>query len=311
MQGTILSIRMRHAVGESTRFLSPDYLDILDSVVRATLAVVCVEEDPRKMCYGNITNNVTYGCSGVTIQWMVDGEALDVQDHKDLKTFLTNLDMVPLNTHLVDNELSVGREVCKHPSLNVWWRCGDVNDMTPLMDGIYVNTTWELDQETVTQCRLKMCKCVERHEGLYVYHIPHSLTLYDILYHGKYVALLVGAIKTHYPAMDVGVIDYTVERWNKYELVYDGDIDLSMTDKCVGLTYKQGLQLRSYLSKQEKKSLMIQEFDGTFTVIYVKGECVVNVCNSAFSRYLVDVGDERCDDRALGWKSGGGYLGFF
>ena len=280
---------------------SADYIELLNRVVRETLSILCTEDDPRDMCNGVVDSTISKTPdNNILIEWTTSSLPL-ITTQEDRRVFMKNLDCVPTNVTCIDNEMTLHKNVCKHKYLNIWWRCSGQTEIEH-MNGIYVETTWDLEPELERDLGIVKCNCIERCPGLHIYHIPQDLLMVDLIRTNKYVTLFASAIMKCHDNTNYDILRTGLDELNKLD-----DSPLSHTRFYLVNTLKEAIQVRVYLSSKDVPSVILQEFNGTYLVYYHHEDPNLNTSLKPEGlRSLEELDDEVLFDitpNIIGWTS--------
>ena len=247
--------------------------ELLNCVVKHTRTLLCQEDDPRMMCHGHISseqskiyaNPEALGSFFFVLEWTVAGQPLLV-NQDDLQVFLNNLNAVPENVVLVTGELTHAK---KHPHLNIWWTT--MGQTSEPMHGLYIQVPWEVEPEILERLSLKRCQCLVRPTGLNFYHVPPEIKLLHMLRMSEALDLV--------PLVTSLILNEQQERGMSNLTILELFLDYDMAHKIEQKYLReynfmqvsnlnQAVQVRIYLTNKGSPSFILQEFDGSYLVMY-------------------------------------------
>lgn len=253
------------------RQFTNSYINSLNEIVKETLAGFCMGEAHHSFCDKEISFTRSMSGKFYKIEWSEDGEPLLLSDSQIAK-IKANMAELPLDAVLIDDNSVAG--VSMHSNLNKRWGRGAAEDCVP-MDGYYMTTDEPIEQETLDAYNIKPCNCVKRLAGEYVYCIPYDFSVLTLLKVGKYVSIISSALIS-YSNLQLTSLEYVLaEKPNiDFEKVKVSDEKYTVND---------ALDFRFELTTKGIKSMMVQDFDGTYYVIYQNGDEIMYEGSSSYA----------------------------
>ena len=249
------------------------YINSLNEIVRETLAGFCRNDPSHDFCDKEIDFARSMSGKFFKVEWSADGEPLMLSDEQ-IVTMKKNMTELPIDAVLFDDNSVQGGTI--HSTLNKRWvRRGEGGeaDCVP-MDGYYMTTDEPIEQEVLNVYGIKTCNCIKRLPGEHVYCIPYDFSVLSLLKVGKYVSIISSALIS-YSSLQLTMLEYVLREFPKV------DFGKVKTDGKYNLN--DALDFRFQLTTNGIKSMMVQDFDGTYYVIYENESEMTYEGNSSYA----------------------------
>lgn len=299
----ILSIKIHQ------KKFSYEYLNFLTRLVKEILALFCNDAD-----YGFCGKEINYSRklegTNYVIQWLCEDTLLKLNEEQ-VKTVKKLLNEVPYDAVEIDDD-NIHDDLCqKHSILNSTWVSADKQNGCVSMDGYYMALFDDIEQDVVDSLGIKICNCVKRLDHHKVYYIRENLSIMDLFKVKKYVTIISSTILSYLTEMNLDVLNMTVANWN----LCDDEAKQMIGDAKIisSKTFDQALTCRIYFTANNVPSLLIQDFNGSYAVLY-KSENIITYENIVDEKYAINlgtyIGSDEDIDVILGWANGA-LLSFF
>lgn len=235
---------------------SSRYANSLNEIVKETLAGFCTE-GAHSFCDKEIDFARSLSGKFFKMEWSADGEPLLLSDEQ-LTRMKKNMAELPIDAVLFDDNSVSGGAI--HSNLNKRWTREMGDEKCVPMDGYYMTTDEPIEQEVLNAYGIKPCNCIKRLPGEHVYCIPYDFSVLSLLKVGKYVSLISSTIIS-YSNLQLSQLEYVLKEAPSIDF---GKIKVSDGK----YTVNDALDFRFELTTRNIGSMMVQDFDGTYYVLY-------------------------------------------